>query len=216
MMIDIQRQLGTWYPAVSHLFETEWMENLGRHLGHDIDKLQPPLSKVFRAFTLTPIEKVKVVIIGQDPYPTPGHADGLAFSSGNGTLPYSLSVIFDRLEELYGVKRTEVTLDDWAEQGVLLLNPILTTRSNEVLAHANIGWQDFTKMMLQQITHHVVYVLWGSKAKEFMKTVTLKGNCHIVGDSHPAAVRHGKDFYGGFNSINEILIHRQQEPIKWV
>lgn len=66
MMGNIRQQLGTWYPAVSHLFDTELMQNLGRHLGQDIDDLQPPLHKVFRAFTLTPIEKVKVVIIGQD------------------------------------------------------------------------------------------------------------------------------------------------------
>ena len=174
-MVDIQQQQGTWYPAVSHLFNTDWMKDLGRQLGQDIDKLQPPLNKIFRAFTLTPVEKVKVVIIGQDPYPG-GQADGLAFSCGNDNIPYSLQVIFDSLEKTYKVRRTKLSLDDWAEQGVLLLNTCLTTRKGGIKAHAGLNWDRFVTVALKALQQHTIFMCWGNDAKNFMKYVqTPKG-----------------------------------------
>jgi uracil-DNA glycosylase len=215
MIENLKQQLGTWYPVVSHLFDTEWMKNLGRHLGQDIDKLSPPLHTIFRAFTLTPIEKVKVVIIGQDPYPGKGHADGLAFSSGNGTTPKSLQVIFDRLAKLYGAHRTRTTLEDWAEQGVLLLNPVLTTRVGEVNAHKNIGWQNFTRQALNAIPHRVVYLVWGNEARNFVGTLLDKNDNNIIVSCHPAA-RNGYEFSGHFDHCNRLLEEAGQEPINWV
>lgn len=212
----LKQQLGTWYPVLSHLFDTEWMQNLGRHLGQDVDKLCPPVHQIFRAFTLTPIEKVKVVIIGMEPYPKPGVADGLAFSSGNGTEPYSLKIINDRLEKLYSRRRTHFTLDDWAEQGVLLINPVLTTVAGKVNAHENIGWQQFTATALNAVPQKVIWVAWGTPSREFLNFLLESIPGWVLKCRHPASVRHGYRFTGMFMEINEALVETNQSPIKWV
>lgn len=149
------------------------------------------------------------------PYPGPGVADGLAFSSGNGSLPYSLEIIYEKLKQLYGVTRVQTDLDDWAEQGVLLLNPVLTTRSYEAHVHEHIGWQMFTQTALNNIPQPVVYMAWGNPAKAFVESLSVFPYAVITG-KHPSSVCRGYKFHGGFKECNEFLKELNHEPIKWV
>ncbi len=219
---QVQQALGAWMPVVSHLFKEPFMANIGEAISRDIDKLQPAYENVFRALTLCQPDKVKVVIIGQDPYPG-GEADGLCFSTGTGTRPYSLDIIFKELKaEGFGI-RTNTSLEDWAEQGVLLLNTHLTTTKGSVNAHANIGWDRFTGEILRWIIWRVpaaVFMLWGRPAQEVFR----KANNHDLANTllrlecpHPAAQRYGYKFLGcdHFKLANEYLIEHGKKPIEW-
>lgn len=215
MHADIVRQLGQWYPVVADLFQDELMVNIGKHLGMDIDKLAPPLNSIFRAYELTAPNNVKVVVLGQDPYPTKGQATGLSFSSGNGTIPYSLQEIFKALElEGFG-KRTNPVLDDWAAQGVLMLNTVLTTRVGEIKAHANIGWQKFVAHTLNSLGGEPIYMLWGKDAQKFVLDEIDFNHAYIIDTNHPAAVRYGSRFQPNFRQVNEVLVKAGKTPIIW-
>jgi len=219
---ETEQALGAWMPVVSHLFKESFMANIGQVLGRDMAKLQPALTNIFRAFTLCQPDNLKVVILGQDPYPG-GEADGLAFSSGTGTLPYSLNIIFKELEMSGFGRRKSTSLEDWAEQGVLLLNTHLTTLKGYVNMHDHIGWEKFTGYVLWYIITHapnVVFMLWGNPAqKTFKATGVASVGKHLVLEAyHPAASRYGYDFVGckHFAKANEYLIANGKSPIKWV
>jgi uracil-DNA glycosylase len=207
------------------------MMYIGQVLGRDNDRLQPKLENVFRALKLTPPDKVKVVINGQDPYPG-GHADGLAFSSGISEIPYSLGVIYDELDrEGLGSGAFEMcvrkpSLEDWAEQGVLLLNRTLTTVKGSCNYHGDIGWELLTGRVLQLIAMSIpkmVYMVWGSYAKDTIREFVLpvlKRNEEtplILNAPHPSAQRHGYNFVGcgHFSKCNEYLIAHNKTPIQW-
>lgn len=215
---QLEQQLGQWYPVVAHLFSTPLMENIGKHLGADIDKLCPPLPDIFKAFRLTPPDKVKIVLIGQDPYPVPGDAMGLCFSTHAAKTPYSLREIFKALErEGYGnTVRTDNDLTDWAEQGVLMLNASLTTRQNEPNAHANIGWDKFISTALSTLrTRRIIWLGWGKFAQRFIDS-NANNLLHIkIYTNHPAAVRYGHDFNPQFHVANKVLIAEKLKPIQW-
>lgn len=215
MHADIVRQLGQWYPLVADLFQSDLMENIGKHLGADIDNLSPSFDKIFRAYELTAPQDVKVVILGQDPYPTKGHATGLSFSSGNGTIPYSLVEIFKALEEEGFGKRTNPVLDDWAAQGVLMLNTVLTTRIGETKAHTNIGWQKFVAHTLNQLKDWPVYMLWGKDAQNFLMNGVNFYESYSISTQHPASVRYGNIFSPQFKQVNKYLIEMGKTPIIW-
>lgn len=206
------RQLGQWYPVVADLFQEELMINIGRHLGMDIDKLSPPFHQIFRAYELTAPQDVKVVILGQDPYPGKGQATGLAFSSGDGTTPYSLVEIFKALEDEGFGKRTNPVLDDWAAQGVLLVNTVLTTRIGEIKAHSNIGWQKFVAKTLNYLGDQPIYMLWGKDAQSFELDFNQSVHIHT---NHPASVRYGNKFEPDFTQVNERLERAGKTPIIW-
>jgi uracil-DNA glycosylase len=180
----------------------------------------PPGKQIFRAFDLTPFDKVKVVILGQDPYHTPGAAMGFCFSvpDGNRAQP-SLQNIFKELASDTGVQRTQTDLSDWAEQGVFLLNAVLTVRAREAGSHAGKGWETFTDSAIRTLSEqreHLVFILWGAyaiKKKELIDTTK-----HLVLTSpHPSPFAAHKGFFGSkpFSKANAYLQANGQAPIDW-
>jgi uracil-DNA glycosylase len=178
-------------------------------------KVFPKKEDIFTAFKLTPLESLKAVIIGQDPYHNEGEAHGLAFSSLASKRPPSLKNIFKELETDLGIKRDNNNLTDWAKQGVFLLNTILTVRKNEPLSHKQIGWEIFTDEVIKTIsdnTNKTVFVLWGNNAKQKKKLINL--NKHIIIESaHPSPLSFKRGFEGSkpFSKINNLL----DEKINW-
>lgn len=170
---------------------------------------------------MTPPDKTKVLILGQDPYIN-GEAHGLAFSSQLGVTP-SLRVIFRELTRV-GIQRTDPNLTDWAEQGVLLLNTILTTKQGQSLAHKDFGWQEFTTEIIRHVIslqHPIVVMLWGRVAQDFYKTAVPGVHDHVLvlKAYHPAAESRpgGYKFTGcnHFIDANEFLVQHGEQPIKW-
>lgn len=181
----------------------------------------PPFAKIFTAFSLCPFSKIKVVILGQDPYHQAGQAHGLAFSVSEGIkLPPSLRNIYKELTSDLGVKAPESgNLESWAKQGVLLLNSTLTVLPNQPNSHQNLGWQTFTDAVIRQISEqksHVVFILWGKYA-ETKETLIDKQKHLILKSAHPSplSARHG--FFGSrpFSQTNEYLRKNILEPIRW-
>lgn len=186
--------------------------------------LAPAPWNVFKALESTSPEKVKVIIVGQDPY-IRGEAHGLAFSSQKGMTP-SLDIIFKELER-EGFHQKDPNLIRWAEQGVLLLNTILTTKLGESLAHEKFGWQQFTKAVVRYVINlgqPVLLMLWGNHAKDFWlsirKTISTDSQVHIgvLYSVHPIAESRGSGKFTGndhFKLANEWLEEHGQTPINW-
>jgi len=179
--------------------------------------IAPEYKDVMRALT-TSIESIRVVIIGQDPYPTPGHAHGLAFSVSRNLakLPASLKNIFKELESDCAVVRSvNGDLSPWSDQGVLLLNRILTTRAEESLAHADIGWQVITNEVARILGQRsVIALLWGKSAQELAHYFPAE---LVIASAHPSPLSAYRGFFGSkpFSTINRILQERGQEGIAW-
>lgn len=170
-------------------------------------EIAPPKEALFRALELTSREAVNVVIFGQDPYPTKGVATGLAFSSNN-TLPASLRNMFKELESDLGIKRVNPNLDDWAKQGVLLLNTALTVEIGKPGSHSQIGWLNVTKQVIAQINSFdrpVIFVLLGGHAKKLAKAIDQK---HLIIEcTHPSPLAAYRGFFDSklFSKINDNL-----------
>jgi uracil-DNA glycosylase len=183
--------------------------------------IYPPGPQIFNAFDLTPFDKVKVVILGQDPYHGPGQAHGLSFSVQNGiTSPPSLINIFKELHNDLGVAIPKHgNLTRWAEQGVLLLNAVLTVRAKEPGSHAKIGWMNFTDAVIKTISdqkENIVFMLWGRFAHE--KQVLIdETKHHVLKAAHPSPFSADKGFFGckHFSRTNELLVQNKIEPIDW-
>lgn len=184
--------------------------------------IYPPGPLIFNAFNQTPFTKVKVVIIGQDPYHGPGQAHGLSFSVQNGVKPPpSLVNIFKEVHSDIGVAMPQGygNLTKWAEQGVLLLNAALTVRANEPFSHANFGWADFTNAVIQKISDEkkgIVFLLWGKFAQE--KQNLIDETKHVVlKAAHPSPFSADKGFFGckHFSKTNDILVKQGSAPIDW-
>ncbi len=179
----------------------------------------PPHDQVLRAFT-QPINSIKVVIVGQDPYPTQGDAHGLAFSvEPNVRIPRSLSNIYQELSTDLGCPTpTTGDLRPWASQGVLLLNRVLTVRSGASGSHHGHGWEEFTEAAISGLLTHLeippVFILWGKPAQ---KLLPLVGQAPVVWSSHPSPLSARKGFFGSrpFSRTNAILVSRGQGPIDW-
>ena len=184
-------------------------------------KVFPPGSKIFEAFNLTPFHKVKVVIIGQDPYHNDGQAHGLCFSVPQGIqIPPSLVNIFKELEQDVGIAiPNHGRLDQWARQGVLLLNAILTVRAHQAGSHRNKGWEEFTDAAIRAVSEqreHVVFLLWGSFAQQ--KSKLIDANKHLILKTvHPSPLSAYRGFFGcrHFSKTNDFLISKGLEPINW-
>lgn len=199
-----------------------------RDSGHSI---YPPQESIFRALELTPPEKVRVVIIGQDPYHTPGVANGLAFSVSPGVkIPPSLRNIFKELQSDLGYQEpASGDLTKWAEQGVLLLNTLLTVEQGRPASHVNWGWQDVVMEILRvcayRLPQPVVFVLWGGQARTIAAGLQLsrQQNRASVYSSHPSPLgaRKGSEavpaFIGSrpFSKVNTLLQSMGAEPIDW-
>lgn len=188
----------------------------------ELDRLQeqgvnvyPHISNVFRALDLCPPEKVKVVIIGQDPYHTPGVADGLAFSTGDKKLSPSLRNIFKEAD----IESSTGDLTLWAEQGVLLLNTILTVEEGEPLSHKNMGWEAFTDSIIEKLNEFygpIIFLLWGQHAKAKRDLISNPRH-YVLTASHPSPLSVDKGFKGcdHFNKTNELLMKHYKAPIYW-
>ena len=183
--------------------------------------IYPPGQLIFNAFNTTPFDKVKVLILGQDPYHGPGQAHGLCFSVPRGiTPPPSLVNIFKELQSDIGlIPPSHGNLTHWAEQGVMLLNASLTVRANEPMSHANIGWAEFTNTVISKISllkKNVVFILWGMFAQE--KQALIDETKHyLLKAAHPSPFSADKGFFGcrHFSRTNEWLTKHGLDPIDW-
>ena len=211
----------------AHLFEqlhSDWQGILTPHKEliieienrlSDVDVV-PNFSHIFRALT-QPIETTRVVIFGQDPYPTKGHAHGLAFSvdSSVSPLPPTLKNIFKELATDCGVSRTTGDLSDWFDQGVLLINRVLTTEAGSSLAHDDFGWQQITDAVAQKLGERdVVAIVWGKNAGEL--TQHFRPEFRIE-SPHPSPLSAYRGFFGSqpFSRCNQILKEHDLSPINW-
>lgn len=213
----------SWKVALAPEFEKPYFGSLVSFLRQEKAAgatIFPPGSQIFRAFDLTPMDKVKVVILGQDPYHGPGQAHGLSFSVPLGVpAPPSLKNIFKEIETDLGVQMSGCpNLEKWAEQGVLLLNAVLTVRSGEAASHSKIGWQEFTDAVIKCISDKcegVVFMLWGNFART--KSVLIDASRHYVLEAaHPSPLARGA-FFGcrHFSKANDYLKASGRSPITW-
>lgn len=184
--------------------------------------IYPPGSLIFNAFNLTPLPKVKVVIIGQDPYHGKNQAHGLCFSVQSGIKPPpSLVNIFKEIRDDLGIpmSTTNGNLEKWAKQGVLLLNATLTVRASQAGSHQGKGWEQFTDEVIKQIaknTEGTIFLLWGRFAQN--KAVLIEGNSHhIVKAAHPSPFSAYNGFMGckHFSQVNKVLKNRGDAEIDW-
>lgn len=181
----------------------------------------PPQDQVFNAFVFTPYEEMKVVILGQDPYHEPGQAHGMAFSVKPGVqLPPSLLNMYKEINSEFGypIPKTGYLLK-WAEQGVLLLNTVLTVRNGEANSHQNKGWENFTDEIIRQLNARrdgIVFLLWGNNAKKKKELITNPQHL-ILETVHPSPLSASKGFMGcgHFKKANEFLISNLKSPIDW-
>ena len=183
--------------------------------------IYPPGSKIFNAFEVTPFNKVKVVILGQDPYHGPGQAMGLSFSVPDGVgLPPSLLNIYKELRNDIGMPIPATgNLIHWAEQGVLLLNAVLTVRANEPASHSKIGWMEFTDAVIKKLSDEktgLVFLLWGKFAQEKQILIDQTKH-HVLKAAHPSPFSADKGFFGckHFSTTNSILSKQGIDPIDW-
>ena len=185
----------------------------------------PAPDEVFNAFKFTPYNKVKVVILGQDPYPTPGNPMGLSFSVKPGVkIPASLRNIFKERQSDLGIVPSESgDLTAWAKQGVLLLNATLTVYAGQPNSMSNIGWQQFTDEAIQTLnqrakTQPIVYILWGRNARNKTRLIdTNNPNILIIESSHPSPLSARYSFFGSkpFSRTNNFLVAHGATPIDW-
>ncbi len=180
----------------------------------------PPYENIFDALRFTDYDEVKVVILGQDPYHGLGEAHGLSFSVKEGVpIPPSLQNIFKELEDDLGIKRTKSDLTDWAKEGVLLLNSIMTVQKDRPLSHKDQGWEIFTDNIIKYLNDRekpVIFVLWGSFARSKKSLITNKRH-YIIESPHPSPLSAYRGFFGSkpFSKINKILSENGEKPINW-
>jgi uracil-DNA glycosylase len=213
----------SWKTALAGEFEKPYFGSLVQYLRAEKSAgkvIYPPGSQIFRAFELTPVDKVKVVILGQDPYHGPGQAHGLSFSVPTGVpAPPSLKNIFKEIETDLGVRMSgHPNLESWARQGVLLLNAVLTVSAGQAASHSRIGWQEFTDAVIKYISDNcegVVFMLWGNFARG--KAELIDRSRHVVLEAaHPSPLARGA-FFGcrHFSLANEALTASGRTPINW-
>jgi uracil-DNA glycosylase len=213
----------SWIPHLSSDFESKYFQNLTGIVKKEYQtkKVFPPAKHIFRAFDLCPFDRVKVVIIGQDPYHGSGQANGLCFAVNDGVaLPPSLKNIFKEIESDTGVKPIDSgDLLRWAKQGVLLLNSTLTVLENSPGSHQGLGWEQFTTSTIRALSqnrNNLVFLLWGNYAKQ--KGSIIDRVKHLVLESaHPSPFSAHSGFMGNkhFSKANDYLKTHSLEPIDW-
>ncbi|WGL58973.1 uracil-DNA glycosylase [Pigmentibacter sp. JX0631] len=212
-----------WRSLLLDEFSKPYIEDLRQLLRSETNQgfeYYPPKEKIFRAFKLVDYSQTKVVIIGQDPYHGKGQANGLAFAVEKGvTLPPSLNNIFKEIQSDTGKRPTESDLENWANQGVLLLNTVLTVRANQAFSHREKGWEVFTDRVISLLNEKnspIIFVLWGSAAQAKEKMITNKIH-KILKSAHPSPLSAHRGFFGckHFSTVNEILRSLGQNEINW-
>ncbi len=212
-----------WRPILEEEAAKPYFRDLMGRLSEEVQthEIYPPEGEIFAALEATPLSKVKVVILGQDPYHGQGQAHGLSFSVRKGTkVPPSLKNIYRELEEDLGCEPPDHGyLMPWADQGVLLLNTVLTVRKGEAHAHRKWGWEAFTDRVIDAINDlevPVVFLLWGNPA--IAKAKRLKNPDHLILTApHPSPLSAYRGYFGcrHFSKANAYLEHEGREPIAW-
>lgn len=213
----------SWKQVLSDEFEKPYFQEMAAYLHQRKEQgavIYPRGRDIFKAFELTPFDRVKVVILGQDPYHNPGQAMGLSFSVPDEVpAPPSLKNIFKEIESDLGVRLSgRHNLAKWASQGVLMLNASLTVEAGVANSHSRIGWQTFTDKVIEKLSQEregIVFLLWGRFARE--KKVLIDGTKHLVLEAaHPSPLAGGA-FFGcrHFSKTNQWLTSKGQEPIDW-
>lgn len=214
----------SWLQRLEPEFEKDYMKNLRKFLKSEKESkktIYPKVDEYFAALNLTPLDKVKVVIIGQDPYHGPGQAHGLSFSVRDGVrFPPSLLNIFKELKDDLGISMPKKgDLTHWAEQGVLLLNAVLTVEAGKANAHQGKGWEQFTDQVIATLNknqEHIVYILWGSYAQKKAAFVDRRKNL-VLESAHPSPLSSHRGFFGSrpFSRTNQYLRENGIKEIDW-
>lgn len=212
-----------WLPALAPEFRKPYYKQLYEFIREEYETKQifPPAGDIFNAFHLTPLAKVKVVILGQDPYHDVGQAHGLCFSVRPGIeTPRSLVNIYKELHDDLGCKiPNNGYLEKWAKQGVLLLNTVLTVQAHQAFSHRGKGWEEFTNAAIKVLNEQdrpMVFILWGRPAQE--KKVLLNNPKHLILESpHPSPLSASRGFFGSrpFSKTNLFLEENGMAPIDW-
>lgn len=212
----------SWYEKLLSEFEKPYYKSLENFLENEYKTktIYPKPENVFNSINKVPLEKIKVVIIGQDPYHEPNQAHGLSFSVESGVEnPPSLKNIFKEIETETGIKNTCGNLTKWASQGVLLLNTVLTVEKGKANSHKGKGWENITLKIIQIINEQnspIVFLLWGSQAQSFSKFLT-NPNHLVLKCAHPSPLSCYNGFFGcgHFVKTNEFLKSHGLSPIDW-
>lgn len=212
-----------WLPEMKPEFRKPYYHKLYTKVNYEYSHydVYPPKAMVFRAFELTPFNKVKAVIIGQDPYHGEGQAEGLCFSVKKGVdIPPSLLSIYREIHSDLGYPIPDNgSLVSWAKEGVFLLNSVLTVRAHQAFSHADIGWQEFTDAAIRVLNNEnrpIVFMLWGRPAQK--KRALLNNPNHLIlMAAHPSPLSANKGFFGcrHFSKCNEFLVSHGVKPINW-
>lgn len=211
-----------WDKILEEEFKKDYFKELGIFVKNEYKNktIFPPYENIFDALRFTDYDDVKVVVLGQDPYHGLGEAHGLSFSvRENVKMPPSLQNIFKELYSDIGIKRTKSDLTDWAKEGVLLLNSIMTVEKDKPLSHKNKGWEKFTDNIISKLNEReepVIFLLWGSFARSKKELITNKRH-KIIESVHPSPLSANRGFFGSkpFSKINNYLKEIDKEEIKW-
>jgi uracil-DNA glycosylase len=223
IVMEVKIEAG-WKELLKEEFNKPYFQQITVHLKTEKSQgkvIYPPGPLIFNAFDTTPIDQVKVVILGQDPYHGPGQAHGLCFSVQDGVSPPpSLVNMYKELQEDIGMRiPNHGNLTAWAKQGVFLLNASLTVRAGEPMSHAKIGWAEFTNTVIQKISQakqHIVFLLWGKFAQD-KRTLIDESKHLILKAAHPSPLSAHNGFFGckHFSKTNEYLMSKGIEPVNW-
>ncbi|MDN3488672.1 uracil-DNA glycosylase [Pseudoalteromonas sp. S3260] len=218
--------MSNWSSFLNHELSQTYMQQTLEYIANkraEGTAVYPPKSQVFSAFDATPLSDIKVVILGQDPYHGEGQAHGLCFSvlPEVKKLPPSLKNIYKELvTDINGFTTPEHGyLQGWAEQGVFLLNTVLTVEQGQVHSHKHLGWEQFTDNVIAHINEHcqgVVFILWGAHAQKKGKSIDRQRH-HVLAGPHPSPLSAHRGFFGcqHFSKTNELLIGQGAQPINW-
>ena len=212
----------SWDDVLKEEIRKDYFKRLVKFLNEEnkIKKIFPKSDDLFKALKLTDYKDVNVVILGQDPYHGENEANGLCFSVNHGVrTPPSLQNIFKELKSDLGITRTDTDLSDWAKQGILLLNTVLTVEKDKPFSHRNKGWEMFTDVIIKKLNEKqdpIVFILWGSAARS--KKILLTNKIHMIVESaHPSPLSYYKGFEGSrpFSKTNALLKSVNKKEIKW-
>ena len=220
MKVNIE---ASWGARLQEQFDAPYFQTLTEFVREEYAKgpCYPPGREIFTAFNLCPFDKVKVVIIGQDPYHGPGQAEGLCFSVKEGVkMPPSLVNIFREVQADTGSPLPpNGSLRRWAEQGVMLLNATLTVRAHQAASHQKHGWEEFTDAVIRCLAEerdHLVFILWGSSAQQKGRVIDRERHL-VLSSAHPSPLSAYHGFFGNhhFTRCNDYLVRHGEQPIVW-
>lgn len=225
ILVDMDVKIeSSWKKALADTFDQPYFNTLIQNVknAYATNDVWPKGSTIFAAFDACPLSTVKVVILGQDPYPTPGHAHGLCFSVPESVRPLakSLQNIFKEIESDLNIKTPEHgNLTRWATQGVFMLNTVLTVNAFQPNSHKAFGWETFTDEVIQTISGEcegVIFLLWGSQAQKKAEIIDQNKH-HILKAPHPSPLSAYRGFFGckHFSKTNELLALQNKTPINW-